>query len=60
VVLGGEYSTRGGNRATWAVLHTCKELQPRTWRSPVPFPYGLALFDCAGREHALATYSGGP
>jgi 4-amino-4-deoxy-L-arabinose transferase-like glycosyltransferase len=53
VLLGGEYSLRGGNRATKAVLKACKELAPSAWNSPVPYPFGLALFDCAGREHAL-------
>ncbi len=54
VLLGGEYSLRGGNRATRAVLRACTELAPSAWRSPVPYPYGLALFDCAGHERALA------
>jgi 4-amino-4-deoxy-L-arabinose transferase-like glycosyltransferase len=54
VLLGGEYSLRGGNRATVAVLRACKELAPSVWNSPVPYPFGLVLFDCAGRERALA------
>jgi 4-amino-4-deoxy-L-arabinose transferase-like glycosyltransferase len=54
VLLGGEYSLRGGNRATHAVLKACTELAPSVWHSPVPYPYGLALFDCAGHERALA------
>jgi 4-amino-4-deoxy-L-arabinose transferase-like glycosyltransferase len=54
VLLGGEYSLRGGNRATVAVLRACEELAPSVWNSPVPYPYGLALFDCAGHERALA------
>jgi 4-amino-4-deoxy-L-arabinose transferase-like glycosyltransferase len=54
VLLGGEYSLRGGNRATKAVLKACKELAPSAWNSPVPYPFGLALFDCAGREVALS------
>jgi len=53
VLLGGEYSTRGGNGATRAVLRACRELAPFEWRSPVPYPNGLVLFDCAGRERAL-------
>ena len=48
VLLGGEYSLRGGNLATRAVLRACTELAPSAWRSPVPYPFGLALFDCAG------------
>jgi 4-amino-4-deoxy-L-arabinose transferase-like glycosyltransferase len=54
VLLGGEYSLRGGNRATKAVLRACRELAPSEWRSPVAFPFGLVLFDCAGRERRLA------
>jgi len=54
VLLGGEYSLRGGNRATQAVLRACKEIPPSIWKSPVGYPYGLVLFDCAGDEQALA------
>ncbi|HSZ06570.1 MAG TPA: glycosyltransferase family 39 protein [Solirubrobacteraceae bacterium] len=54
VLLGGEYSLRGGNLATKAVLAACKELPPTQWNSPVAYPYGLVLFDCAGDEKRLA------
>jgi 4-amino-4-deoxy-L-arabinose transferase-like glycosyltransferase len=54
VLLGGEYSLRGGNRATQAVLHACHELAPREWNSPVGYPFGLVMFDCAGDAPALA------
>jgi 4-amino-4-deoxy-L-arabinose transferase-like glycosyltransferase len=54
VLLGGEYSLRGGNLATRAVLRACTELAPSVWHSPISYPYGLALFDCAGHEKALA------
>lgn len=54
VLLGGEYSTRGGNGATRGVLRACRELTPSEWNSPVSFPLGLVLFDCAGHERALA------
>jgi 4-amino-4-deoxy-L-arabinose transferase-like glycosyltransferase len=54
VLLGGGYSMRGGNAATKAVLHACRELAPWEWRSPVNYPSGLVLFDCAGRAKALA------
>ncbi|HSZ13717.1 MAG TPA: glycosyltransferase family 39 protein [Solirubrobacteraceae bacterium] len=54
VLLGGEYSLRGGNRATQAVLQACRELPPSVWHSPVGYPYGLVLFDCAGDQRALA------
>ncbi len=58
VLLGGEYSTRGGNRASQAVLAACRQLAPFEWQSPVAYPFGLTLFDCAGHEAALA--SAGP
>jgi 4-amino-4-deoxy-L-arabinose transferase-like glycosyltransferase len=54
VLLGGVYSTRGGNRATDAVLRACRQLRPSAWHSPDPYTGGLVLFDCAGRERALA------
>jgi 4-amino-4-deoxy-L-arabinose transferase-like glycosyltransferase len=54
VVLGGEYSLRGGNKATVAVQQACRQLKPSEWSSPVPTPDGLVLFDCAGRERQLA------
>ena len=53
VLLGGEYSQRGGNLATRAVLRSCKELSPAQWGSPIPYAHGLVLFDCAGDERAL-------
>jgi 4-amino-4-deoxy-L-arabinose transferase-like glycosyltransferase len=55
VLLGGEYSLRGGNLATRAVLRACKELAPSEWESPIAYPYGLVLFDCRGDEPALAS-----
>jgi 4-amino-4-deoxy-L-arabinose transferase-like glycosyltransferase len=54
VLLGGEYSLRGGNRATQAVLRACRELAPSEWNSPIGYPFGLVLFDCAGDQRALA------
>ena len=54
VVLGGEFSTRGGNRATAAVLRACRELPPTAWGGPPPYFDSLELFDCAGRERELA------
>ena len=54
VLLGGEYSLRGGNGATKAVLRACTELAPSQWSSPVAYPFGLVLFDCAGHERELA------
>jgi 4-amino-4-deoxy-L-arabinose transferase-like glycosyltransferase len=55
VLLGGEYSSRGGNGATQAVIARCREMIPAEWGSPVRYPYGLVLFDCAGRGRALAS-----
>jgi hypothetical protein len=54
VLLGGEYSLRGGNGATRAVLRACRQLAPSEWQSPARYTFGLVLFDCAGRERALA------
>jgi len=54
ILLGGEYSLRGGNLATKAVLRACRQIGPSVWKSPVAYPFGLTLFDCAGRERALA------
>jgi len=54
VLLGGAYSERGGNRASAAVLSACRRLAPRVWGGPPLRPYSLVLFDCAGRERALA------
>jgi 4-amino-4-deoxy-L-arabinose transferase-like glycosyltransferase len=54
VVLGGAYSSRGGNLASKAVLRDCPQVPYRAWHGPVPSPYELVLFDCAGRERALS------
>jgi hypothetical protein len=54
VVLGGEFSTRGGNRATVAVLSACEQLPPTAWGASASYIHGLVLFDCAGHERALA------
>jgi 4-amino-4-deoxy-L-arabinose transferase-like glycosyltransferase len=55
VVLGGEFSGRGGNRATAAVLRACRLVGPAAWGGPPLFAHSLALFDCAGRERQLAS-----
>jgi 4-amino-4-deoxy-L-arabinose transferase-like glycosyltransferase len=54
VVLGGEFSTRGGNRATAATIRACRELPPAVWQGSPLFLHSLVLFDCAGRERQLA------
>jgi 4-amino-4-deoxy-L-arabinose transferase-like glycosyltransferase len=55
VVLGGAYSSRGGNAATRAVIHACRYIPSEVW---LHFPrwsiYSLALYDCAGAERRLA------
>ncbi|HEY1458210.1 MAG TPA: glycosyltransferase family 39 protein [Solirubrobacteraceae bacterium] len=53
VVLGGAYSSRGGNAATIAVKNTCRELPPPMWGSHGYSVYSLALFDCAGYQRQL-------
>ncbi len=55
VLLGGEYSSRGGNKATKAVLAACRELAPFEWKSPaIPGAGGLVLFDCGADAAKLA------
>jgi 4-amino-4-deoxy-L-arabinose transferase-like glycosyltransferase len=54
VLLGGEFSTRGGTEATEAVQRTCRVVPTRTWLPRPLQPNGLILFDCAGRVRALA------
>jgi 4-amino-4-deoxy-L-arabinose transferase-like glycosyltransferase len=53
ILLGGAYSTRGGNKATQAVLRACRLLTAREWKDPDIYIGGLALFDCAGRARQL-------
>ncbi len=54
VVLGGAYSTRGGNRAINAVPRACRQVPGEEWGQTAFTPYSLVLFDCAGRERQLA------
>jgi 4-amino-4-deoxy-L-arabinose transferase-like glycosyltransferase len=56
VVLGGAYSSRGGNLATKAVIRACRLIPSEVWlHSPRYSIYSLALYDCAGGEHRLAS-----
>jgi 4-amino-4-deoxy-L-arabinose transferase-like glycosyltransferase len=55
VLLGGEFSTRGGTKATEAVQRVCRVVPTRTWLPRPLQPNGLILFDCAGRARQLAT-----
>jgi 4-amino-4-deoxy-L-arabinose transferase-like glycosyltransferase len=54
VLLGGEFSTRGGTKATEAVQRVCRVVPTRTWLPRPLQPNGLILFDCAGRARQLA------
>ncbi len=54
VVLGGAYSTRGGNAAINAVPQACVQVPGEDWGQTAFTPYSLALYDCAGRERQLA------
>jgi 4-amino-4-deoxy-L-arabinose transferase-like glycosyltransferase len=55
VVLGGAYSSRGGNLATLAVIHACREIPTETWLHFRRFSvYSLVLYDCGGRARQLA------
>jgi 4-amino-4-deoxy-L-arabinose transferase-like glycosyltransferase len=67
VLLGGAYSSRGGNAASHAVALKCRFVPPHLWR-PIAvvgtgkdrrefYPIGglsYTLFDCAGHASALA------
>ncbi len=53
VLLGGEFSTRGGNGATAAVQRFCRVVHTREWLAPSQQADGLILFDCAGRVREL-------
>ncbi|MFI5037701.1 MAG: ArnT family glycosyltransferase [Solirubrobacterales bacterium] len=54
VMLGGEFSTRGGNRASRAVLRACRQLPDEAWNNAGSSSLGFVLFDCAGDERALS------
>jgi 4-amino-4-deoxy-L-arabinose transferase-like glycosyltransferase len=67
IALGGGYATRGGNAASTAVAHSCREVPAPRWRTPqnvgtVAHPievyprggWNLILYDCAGRVAELA------
>jgi 4-amino-4-deoxy-L-arabinose transferase-like glycosyltransferase len=54
VVIGGSYYERGGNRAVPAVQRACRVVPTAAWQSPPLYRNTLLLYDCAGREAALA------
>jgi 4-amino-4-deoxy-L-arabinose transferase-like glycosyltransferase len=55
VILGGEFSTRGGNGSTQAVQRVCRVVHTRTWLPRPLEANGLILFDCAGSAQKLAS-----
>jgi 4-amino-4-deoxy-L-arabinose transferase-like glycosyltransferase len=55
VVLGGAYASRGGNRATQAVIRACHYIPSQFWLGAPRYSiYSLTLYDCAGAERRLA------
>ncbi len=55
VVLGGAYSSRGGNLATRAVIRACRPIPSEVWLHFRRYSiYSLSLYDCAGAERRLA------
>ncbi len=55
VVLGGAYSSRGGNKATKAVIRACHYIPSQFWLGAPRYSiYSLALYDCAGDVRQLA------
>ena len=59
VLLGGPYSTRGGNEATRATLAACEQVPSSAWGGIRVSPYSYVLFDCAGRAREIAAAGGG-
>jgi 4-amino-4-deoxy-L-arabinose transferase-like glycosyltransferase len=53
VLLGGAYSSRGGNGATAATLKACRLIPSRVWGGPPLASSSLVLYDCAGRAPEL-------
>jgi 4-amino-4-deoxy-L-arabinose transferase-like glycosyltransferase len=54
VVIGGSYYERGGNSAVPAVQRACRVVPTAAWQAPPLYRNTLLLYDCAGREAALA------
>ncbi len=53
VLLGGPYSSRGGNGATAATLKACRFIPSHLWGAVHNNLYSLVLYDCAGRAPEL-------
>lgn len=53
VLLGGPYSSRGGNGATAGTLVACRFIPSHLWGGLHNNLYSLVLYDCAGRAKEL-------
>jgi 4-amino-4-deoxy-L-arabinose transferase-like glycosyltransferase len=53
VLLGGPYSSRGGNGATVATLSACRYIPSRLWGGVHISKASIVLFDCGGRAPQL-------
>jgi hypothetical protein len=53
VLLGGPYSSRGGNAATAATIRACRFIRSRVWGGVRISPYSIVLYDCGGRAQQL-------
>lgn len=53
VLLGGPYSSRGGNAATAATIRACRFIRSRVWGGVRISPFSIVLYDCAGRAQQL-------
>jgi 4-amino-4-deoxy-L-arabinose transferase-like glycosyltransferase len=53
VLLGGPYSSRGGNGATKATIKACRQIPSRAWGGVRDSKEALVLYDCAGRAPRL-------
>ena len=54
IFIGGDYSGRGGNAASTAVLRACRLVPASAWQRPGAHQGVLVVFDCRGRERQLA------
>jgi 4-amino-4-deoxy-L-arabinose transferase-like glycosyltransferase len=53
VLLGGPYSSRGGNQATAATLKVCRFIPSHLWGGVHNNLYSLVLYDCLGHARQL-------
>ncbi len=59
VLLGGPYSSRGGNGATKATIQACRQIPSRAWGGIRDSKEALVLYDCGGRAPRLWAVQGG-